>query len=81
MGEHKVKIYSTPSCPWCNIAKQFLNKHNIAFEEIDVSQDMKAAQEVMEKSGQMSVPVIDIDNQLVIGFDEARIKKLLEIKD
>jgi glutaredoxin-like YruB-family protein len=81
MKEHKVKVYSTPSCPWCNIAKEFLKKNNISFEEIDVSQDMVAAQEMMNKSGQMGVPVIEIDGQMIVGFDEQKLKKLLEIEN
>jgi len=81
MKEHKVKVYSTPSCPWCNIAKEFLKKNNVSFEEIDVSQDMIAAQEMMIKSGQMGVPVIEIDGQMIVGFDEQKLKKILEIEN
>ncbi len=77
----KVKVYSTPACPWCNRAKQFLREHNIEFEDIDVSRDHEAAREMVEKSGQMGVPVLDIDGHIVIGFDLERIKKLLNIKD
>lgn len=77
MVEHKVKVYSTPSCPWCNIVKDFLKKNSISFEEVDVSQDTPAAQEMIDKSGQMGVPVIEIDNQIIVGFDENRLRKLL----
>jgi len=61
--------------------KQFLKKHNIEFEEIDVSQDEKAREELIKKSGQMSAPVIEIDGQFVVGFDREKILKLLNIKE
>jgi glutaredoxin 3 len=75
-----VKVYSTPSCPWCVKAKDFLKAHKIKFEDIDVSADMEAAQEMIDKTGQMSVPVIDIDGEIVFGFDEARLKDLLHLR-
>lgn len=75
-----VKIYSTPTCPYCVTLKEFLREHNIEFEEIDVSQNETGLKEMIEKSGQMGVPVIEIDGQIVVGFDRARIEELLEIK-
>jgi glutaredoxin-like YruB-family protein len=75
-----VKIFSTPTCPYCLTLKEFLKGHNIEFEDIDVSKDEKAAEEMIEKSGQMGVPVIDIDDQIVVGFDKAKISELLGIK-
>lgn len=72
-----VKVYSTPTCPYCVRVKQFLKESNIPFEEIDVSQDQQKAQEMMEKSGQMGVPVIDIDGQYIVGFDKAAIQQAL----
>jgi glutaredoxin-like YruB-family protein len=75
--EKKVKIYSTPTCPYCKMAKQFLKENNIQFEDVDVSSNQAAAQEMISKSGQMGVPVIDIDGQIVVGFDKAKIKQLL----
>jgi len=78
---HKVKVYSTSSCPWCNVAKDFLKKNNVEFEEINVGEDQQAAQEMVKKSGQMGVPVIEIDEQIIVGFNEAKIRELLEIKD
>jgi len=75
--QKKVKVYSTPSCVYCKMAKDFFNQNNIGFENIDVSADQKAAQEMVQKSGQMGVPVIDIAGQLVIGFDKKRIVELL----
>ena len=76
----KVKIYSTPSCPWCVKVKAFLKEHKIVFTDIDVSKNEKAGQEMIKKSGQMGVPVIDIDGKIIVGFDEAKLKKALKIK-
>lgn len=75
-----VKIYSTPSCPWCKRTKEFLKENKISFTDIDVAGDEKAAKEMIEKSGQMGVPVIDIDGKIIVGFDEAKLKKLLNLK-
>ncbi|MDP7140977.1 MAG: glutaredoxin domain-containing protein [Candidatus Woesearchaeota archaeon] len=75
----KVKVYSTPTCPFCIKAKEFLKEHNIDFENIDVSKDQKASKEMIDKSGQMGVPVIDIDGEIVVGFDVEKIKSLLNI--
>jgi len=75
--EHTVTIYTTPMCSWCQVAKQHLGAHSVAFEEVDVSSDMTRAREMIEKSGQYGVPVIDIDGKIVIGFDRARIDSLL----
>ncbi|MCD6523262.1 MAG: glutathione S-transferase N-terminal domain-containing protein [Candidatus Diapherotrites archaeon] len=77
----KVIVYSTPSCPWCTRAKQFLKEHNIPFEDVDVSKDRARAMEMIQKSGQMGVPVIDIDGNIIIGFDVLRVKQLLGIED
>jgi len=76
----KIKIYTTPTCPFCNLAKQYLKEKGIEFEEIDVSKDEKAAMEMIQKSGQMGVPVIEIDGQIVVGFDKERINELLGLK-
>ena len=76
-----VKVFSTPTCPYCVVLKEFLKEHNIEFEEIDVAKDKKAAEEMIKKSGQMGVPVIEIDGQIVIGFDKGKISELLKIKD
>lgn len=74
-----IKVYSTPTCPWCTRAKQFLNENNIAYESYDVSSDQQAAEEMINKSGQMGVPVIDIDGEIIVGFDQDRIKQVLGI--
>jgi len=73
----QVKIYSTPTCPYCKIAKQFLTENKIQFEDIDVSTNQAAAQEMINKSGQMGVPVLDIDGSIIIGFDKGKISKAL----
>jgi len=72
-----VKIYSTPTCPWCLQVKQFLKENNILFLDWDVSVDQLAADEMIKKSGQMGVPVLDIDGQIIVGFDKDKIKQLL----
>jgi len=75
-----IKVYSTSTCPWCIKTKEFLKEHKIKFEDIDVSQDVKSAQEMVKKSGQMSVPVIEANKEIIIGFDEDKLKKILKIK-
>ena len=73
----KVRIYSTPTCPFCIRAKQFLKDNHVEVEDIDVSKDTAKAQEMVSKSGQMGVPVLDIEGELIIGFDRDKIKKTL----
>jgi glutaredoxin-like YruB-family protein len=80
MSMKKVKIYTTPACPFCVMAKEYLKEKGIEFEEIDVSKNEKAAKEMIEKSGQMGVPVIEIDEQIVVGFDKEKIDELLKLK-
>lgn len=74
-----VKIYSTPTCPWCIRTKQFLKENNIVFEDYDVSVDRAMADEMVKKSGQMGVPVLDIEGQIIVGFDREKIKQALGI--
>ena len=74
-----VKVYSTQSCPYCHKAKDFLKENNIKFEDIDVSKDENAAKEMIEKTGQSGVPVLDINGKLIIGFDKGAIKKALNL--
>ena len=75
-----VKIYTTPTCPWCIKTKEFLKQHNIKYTEIDVSASPEAAHEMIHKSGQMAVPVIDIDGKIIVGYDVERIKKALKLE-
>lgn len=76
----KVIIYSTPTCPWCKLAKEFLTKNSVVFEDKNIAGNQKLAQEMIDKSGQMGVPVIAIEEEIVIGFDQKKISELLEIK-
>ena len=75
----KVTIYTTPSCAYCDMAKEFLGKNQIQYEEKNVAQDDEARSESIEKSGQMGVPVIDINGEIVVGFNRERIMQLLGI--
>ncbi|MBL7100496.1 MAG: NrdH-redoxin [Nanoarchaeota archaeon] len=79
--KHKIKIYSTKTCTYCTMEKDFLKEHNIEFEEIDVSENQDAANEMVKKSGQMGVPVTEIDDEIIVGFDKERLKELLDIKE
>ncbi|MDD5059542.1 MAG: glutaredoxin domain-containing protein [Candidatus Omnitrophica bacterium] len=72
-----IKVYTTPTCPWCIRVKNFLRDNKINFQNFDVSSDQSAADEMVKKSGQMGVPVIDIDGQIIVGFDQERIKLAL----
>ncbi|NLW03130.1 MAG: glutaredoxin family protein [Clostridiaceae bacterium] len=72
-----VKVYSTPTCPWCIRAKDYLRSKNVAFEDIDVSRDRMGAMEMVQKSGQRGVPVLDIDGQIIVGFDQKKIDELI----
>ncbi len=76
---HDITIYSTPTCSWCQAAKDYLRKREIEFEDGDVSADMGRAMEMVEKSGQQGVPVIDIDGEIIVGFDRPRIDSLLDL--
>ncbi len=73
----KVILYSTPSCPYCVMAKEFLEENKVKFEYIDVNENQQAAEEMVEKSVQMSLPVIDVDGTIIIGFDRNALKKAL----
>ena len=75
----KVKVYSTPTCHHCRDLKKFLDENNIEYEEIDVSADREAAKEMVEKTSQMGVPVMEADGKFVIGFNREEVKKVLGI--
>ena len=77
----KVIIYGTDSCPWCHKAREFMKEHKVKFTDKNVGEDQKAAQEMIKKSGQQGVPVIDVDEEIIVGFDEDRLRSLLNIKD
>jgi glutaredoxin 3 len=74
-----VKIYTTPACVYCKMAKEFFAKNNVAYEELNVASDTKAREEMFAKSHQMGVPVIEVDNTIIIGFDKGNLQKALGI--
>lgn len=77
--EHSVTVYSTPSCPYCVMAKDYFKKHGVMYRDVDVSTNREAAQEMIQKSGQMGVPVIDIDGEILVGFQPQVFQSLLGI--
>ncbi|MBI5079605.1 glutaredoxin family protein [Candidatus Wolfebacteria bacterium] len=76
----KIIIYTTPSCVYCHMTKEFLEQNNIAYEEKDVSANDKAREEMVKKSGQLGVPVIDIDGNIIVGFDKKSLSRLFPPK-
>jgi len=74
---HTVTVYSTPTCPYCKMAKEYFKDNDIEYADIDVAADDAKAQEMIQKSGQMGVPVIDIDGKIIVGFDREAIKEAL----
>ena len=78
MGKH-VTIYSTPSCHFCHAAKVFFDEHKVAYEEINVAADIEKRKEMIDMTGQMGVPVIRIDDDVIVGYDEAKLRELLAI--
>jgi glutaredoxin-like YruB-family protein len=75
-----VKIYTTLMCPYCKMAKDFLKDNKVKFEEINLENNQKAVNEMIEKSGQTGVPVLDINGKIIVGFDIEGIKKALKLK-
>lgn len=76
----KVKIYTTSTCPYCARLKSFLRENNISFEELDVGVNRDALREMREKSGQMGVPVVEIEGKIIVGFDREKISRELGIE-
>ncbi|MFH1500995.1 MAG: glutaredoxin domain-containing protein [archaeon] len=74
----KVIVYSTETCPWCHRVKDWLKEKKVKFEDKNVAEDANAAQEAVEKSGQMGVPVIDVDGEIIVGFDKEKLEKALK---
>lgn len=75
----RVVVYTSPTCHWCNTLKNYLRKNNIRFREIDISKNQQKAKELVRKSGQQGVPQTEINGQIVVGFDQAKLNRLLEI--
>lgn len=76
-----IRIFSTPVCPYCETLKEYFKEKDIKFEDIDVTKDEKAMNEMIERSNQMTVPVLDINGEIIVGFDKAKIESLLGIKE
>lgn len=76
----KVIIYSTAACMYCKLAKDFFNEHNVKYEEFDVGNDLEKRREMVEKSEQMGVPVIQVGEEIIVGFNKALLLDLLKIK-
>jgi glutaredoxin-like YruB-family protein len=73
-----IKIYTTPTCPYCKLAKEFLREKNVSFDEINVAEDTEAAKEMVRISGQMGVPVLEIDGKIIVGWNRNAIEELLQ---
>lgn len=76
----KVIIYTTPTCVYCKAAKAFFAEKNVSYEEKDVAKDIQARDEMVKKSGMLAVPVIDVDGNVIVGFDKPKLSQLLGIK-
>ena len=74
-----ITLFKTQTCPWCHKTEEFFKKYKIKYKAIDVGKDSKAAEEMIEKSEQQGVPVIEIDGKIVVGYDEPKLRKLLKI--
>ena len=77
----KVRVFTTIACPYCYTLMEFLKEKGIKFEEIDVSKNKKARDEMIKKSGRLEAPIVEIDGQIVVGFDKEKIVKLLDIRE
>lgn len=76
-----VIVYSTSSCPYCTMVKDYLKQHSIEFEDVNVGENQEKAQEMIQKSGQTGVPVLDINGKIIVGFNREAIKETLNIKE
>lgn len=79
-GTHRVIVYSSPTCVWCTRAKTYLRTRGVPFRDVDVSRDPSAARDLVRRTGQMAVPVIEIDGQTIVGFDQMRIDSALGLR-
>ncbi|MFN2136740.1 MAG: glutaredoxin family protein [Candidatus Promineifilaceae bacterium] len=77
----RVIVFSTPTCSYCNMAKQYFRRNKIRFKDVDVSKDPAAARDLVRRTGQMGVPVIDINGKVIVGFNKPEINRLLDIKE
>jgi len=76
----KVKMYTTETCSYCKAEKEWLKENNIEYEEFDVGSDQEKAQEMIDKSGQMGVPVTEIEGEIIVGFDQEKLEQVLKEK-
>ena len=79
MTDKKVKLFVTSTCPYCVTLKRFLEQKDVEFEEVDVSENEEALEEMKEKSGQTGVPVVEIGEKVIVGFEKEEIKQLLDL--
>lgn len=76
----QVTVYSTPTCPWCHAVKRYLRQRGVPFRDVDVSRNRREAERMVHKSGQTGVPVVEINGQIIVGFDRARIDRALGLR-
>jgi len=79
-GTHRVVVFSSPTCVWCTRAKAYLRSRGVPFRDVDVSRDPAAARDLVRRTGQMGVPVVEIDGRPIVGFDQARIDTALGLR-
>ena len=77
---HRVLVFTTPTCPWCQRAKGYLRSQGVPFKEVDISRDQRAAKDLVRRTGRIGVPVIEIDGRPVVGFDQPRIDRMLGLR-
>jgi glutaredoxin-like YruB-family protein len=77
----EIKVYSTPTCPYCKMAKTYLDEQGVKYQDLDVTEDAASRDEMIQKSGQMGVPVIAVNGELIIGFNKERLEDLLKASD
>lgn len=75
-----IRLYTTPTCPYCRLVKDFLKEKQLSFEEIDVTSDHKSVQEMVKLSGQMGVPVVDIDGKIIVGWNKAALEETINTR-
>lgn len=78
--KHKVIVFTTPTCSWCRKVKTYLREQRVPFREVDVARDAAAARDLVRRTGQMGVPVVEIDGKPIVGFDKPKIDRLLGLK-
>ncbi|MCE5198986.1 MAG: glutaredoxin family protein [Armatimonadota bacterium] len=77
MTDKNITVYSTPTCPYCRQAKEFLQERGVAFTDLNVATDLEARNAMVQKSGQLGVPVIEVDGNIVIGFNKSKLEELI----